>query len=155
MKGDGNLFRHARRPYLTILVAAVGGGIMLGASFLTHILKNDPTLLLRNKKENPYPWINVPQTRNLKLYAVNNKVFNHHTTPSQTIQTISLHMSKDWENHLSTIKLIIKFKAQIIASFSFQMSERVWAPWPVAPLVQLPWAKRQIQDQSRLQVLRI
>ena len=74
MKGDGSLFKHAKHPYLAFLVGAVSGGLLLGGSYLVHILRNDPTMLLRNKKENPYPWVDVPQQKNLKLYAVNNKV---------------------------------------------------------------------------------
>ncbi|KAJ3305620.1 hypothetical protein HDV03_001265 [Kappamyces sp. JEL0829] len=59
MKGDGSLFRHAKHPYLALLVV--------------RILKTDPTMVLTNKRENPYPWIHVPQNQNLKLFAVANK----------------------------------------------------------------------------------
>ncbi len=76
MKGDASLFRHAKHPYLMLLIGAVSGGVGLAFGLGTHILRNDPTLTLTNKKENPYPWIHVPQSRNLKLYAVNNKFEN-------------------------------------------------------------------------------
>ena len=53
MKGDTSLFKHAKNPYLALLITAVGGGLVLGGGYLAHILRNDPTMLLRNKKENP------------------------------------------------------------------------------------------------------
>jgi hypothetical protein len=40
---------------------------------ITRNLRNDPTLLLVNKAKNPYPWLNVDQGTNIKLYAVNAK----------------------------------------------------------------------------------
>ena len=49
MKGDTSLFRHAKLPYLALLVTAVGAG----SGYLIHILRNNPTIVLRNKKENP------------------------------------------------------------------------------------------------------
>jgi hypothetical protein len=77
MKGDISLLqRHGKHPYLVMLVGAVSGGLGLAFFLGTHKIRNDPTLLLTNKKENPYPWIHVPQSRNLKLYAVNNKFEN-------------------------------------------------------------------------------
>ena len=53
MKGDTSLFRHAKLPYLALLVTAVGGGLVAGSGYLIHILRNNPTIVLRNKKENP------------------------------------------------------------------------------------------------------
>lgn len=73
MKGDYSLLRHAKHPYLAFLVLAVGGGLGLGATYLTSILRNDPTMVIKNKKANPYPWVHVDQSKNLKMYAVNNK----------------------------------------------------------------------------------
>ncbi|KAJ3273836.1 hypothetical protein HDV01_003814 [Terramyces sp. JEL0728] len=73
MKGDSSLFRGVRKPHNAIIVAAVGTGLFAGFAYLFHIMKNDPTIVWTNKVNNPYPWLNISQNRNLKLYAVNNK----------------------------------------------------------------------------------
>ncbi|TPX70378.1 hypothetical protein SpCBS45565_g01803 [Spizellomyces sp. 'palustris'] len=60
-------------PPLVLLVGAVGAGLGAGAFMVTHFLRNDPTVVLTNKKGNPYPWLHVNPDKNLKLYAVNQK----------------------------------------------------------------------------------
>ncbi|KAJ3319849.1 hypothetical protein HDU76_000435, partial [Blyttiomyces sp. JEL0837] len=60
-------------PPLTLLALAVTFGVGLGAFTIQNVLRRDPSLVLVNKKANPYPWLHVSQGENLKLYAVNQK----------------------------------------------------------------------------------
>jgi hypothetical protein len=67
-------FKHAiTKPYLTILVTAVTAGVAAGGFLAFRVLAVDPTIVLVNKQSNPYPWLNLPQETNLKLYAVSKK----------------------------------------------------------------------------------
>ena len=63
------------RPYVILLglatSAAVGGGLFMGYHFIT----SDPTLVVRNKRENPFPWKNLSQSTNIKLHAVKKTQF--------------------------------------------------------------------------------
>ncbi|KAL2913822.1 hypothetical protein HK105_206701 [Polyrhizophydium stewartii] len=68
-----SLFRHAAKPYIALLVACVGLGCAGSGFLIARNLRTDPTLVIYKKSENPFPWVNVPQDRNLKLYAVANK----------------------------------------------------------------------------------
>ena len=69
------LFQKAATPYIIVLLtatsAAVGGGIFTGFHFVT----SDPTLVVRNKRENPFPWKNLSQSTNIKLHAVSRSQF--------------------------------------------------------------------------------
>ncbi|TPX58583.1 hypothetical protein PhCBS80983_g03017 [Powellomyces hirtus] len=68
------VFSHLKaNPPLVLLAGAVGFGLSAAAFIGTHILKNDPTVVLRRKKDDPYPWIHVTPDQNLKLYSVNRK----------------------------------------------------------------------------------
>ncbi|KAI8592189.1 hypothetical protein HDU88_005069 [Geranomyces variabilis] len=60
-------------PPLVLLCMAVGAGLGGGVFMMSHILRNDPTVVLANKKNNPHPWLHVGQDRNLKLYSVKQK----------------------------------------------------------------------------------
>ncbi|KAJ3202192.1 hypothetical protein HDU83_005936 [Entophlyctis luteolus] len=60
-------------PPVMLLVFAVSCGLGGAAFTATHFFRNDPTLLLVNKKKNPYPWLNVDQGTNIKFYSVNQK----------------------------------------------------------------------------------
>ncbi|KAJ3326066.1 hypothetical protein HDU76_013039 [Blyttiomyces sp. JEL0837] len=62
-----------RTPFLVLLVSAVGGTLAAGGLLMAHRIRDDPHLVVVNKKDNPYPWLNVDQNTNLKLYAVNRK----------------------------------------------------------------------------------
>ncbi|KAI8929386.1 hypothetical protein BC831DRAFT_444236 [Entophlyctis helioformis] len=61
------------RPNYAILAASVSVGVAYGGFLITRNALNDPFLVVNHKHENPYPWLSVPQDRNLKLYAVNRK----------------------------------------------------------------------------------
>ncbi|TPX38379.1 hypothetical protein SmJEL517_g00199 [Synchytrium microbalum] len=67
----------ARKAYgnapLSILVVAVAAGVGLGGYMLGNSLTRDPTIVYSNKRENPHPFAKLPQTTNIKLYAVNQK----------------------------------------------------------------------------------
>ncbi|KAJ3237228.1 hypothetical protein HDU81_009850 [Chytriomyces hyalinus] len=63
----------ARNPPVMLLVGAVTFGMGIAGVTGFHAMRNDPTLLLVNKKTNPHPWLNMDQTKNIKFYAVNNK----------------------------------------------------------------------------------
>ncbi|KAJ1538785.1 hypothetical protein HK405_013481 [Cladochytrium tenue] len=60
-------------PPLYLLLGAVAFGVGGGLFFIQRNLRNDPTLVLVNKANNPYPWMHVSQGTNIKLYAVNQK----------------------------------------------------------------------------------
>eukprot|EP00842_Homolaphlyctis_polyrhiza_P000370 jgi/Hompol1/1333/HPOL_002683-RA len=68
-----NILRHLRAPNLAMLVTAVSLTAACGVTLLFRDLRNDPTVVLIKKNENPYPWLHVPQNKNIKLYAVNRK----------------------------------------------------------------------------------
>eukprot|EP00842_Homolaphlyctis_polyrhiza_P000371 jgi/Hompol1/1334/HPOL_002684-RA len=71
-----NFFRHVRLPHLSLLAAAVSFGVVGGVALIWRTLASDSTVVLVNKSENPYPWLHVPQNKNLKLHAVNAKFEN-------------------------------------------------------------------------------
>ncbi|KAI8898236.1 hypothetical protein BC833DRAFT_648903 [Globomyces pollinis-pini] len=73
LPGDAKLLRHVRIPALGLLVGAVGFGLGIGGFYIGHILANDPTMVYSNREKNPFPYLNVPQNRNLKLFAVRQK----------------------------------------------------------------------------------
>ncbi|KAJ3026387.1 hypothetical protein HDV00_011976 [Rhizophlyctis rosea] len=64
-----------KQPALTLLAGAVGLG--LGGAFfmMGHILRKDPTVTIapHTRRNNPHMWLDTPQDKNLKLYAVNQK----------------------------------------------------------------------------------
>ncbi|KAJ3380198.1 hypothetical protein HDU84_006080 [Entophlyctis sp. JEL0112] len=62
-----------KNPPVMVLGFAIAFGLTGAAITAIHALRNDPTLLLYNKKENPYPWLNVSQGTNIKFHAVNQK----------------------------------------------------------------------------------
>ncbi|KAK6095312.1 hypothetical protein BDV3_006318 [Batrachochytrium dendrobatidis] len=68
-----SFFRHVTNPVIAILVSAVSLGLGGGTFMIFNALTRDPTVALFNKRENPFPWLNVAQDQNIKLYAVNNK----------------------------------------------------------------------------------
>lgn len=58
-----------REPFLAILGGMVtfasGGALfMIGRS-----LSTDPTICLSNRKNNPMPWLDLPQNKNIKIYS--------------------------------------------------------------------------------------
>ncbi|KAI8832890.1 hypothetical protein BC829DRAFT_448846 [Chytridium lagenaria] len=60
-------------PYLTFLVSAVSVAALTGGWLMSHRIRNDPNVVIFNRKENPFPWLQVDQGTNLKLYAVHRK----------------------------------------------------------------------------------
>ncbi|TPX45814.1 hypothetical protein SeMB42_g03770 [Synchytrium endobioticum] len=60
---------------LQILVGAVGLGLAAGGFMVGHSLTRDPTVVTSKttKRENPTPFSRLPQTKQIKLYAVNAK----------------------------------------------------------------------------------
>ncbi|KAJ3103189.1 3-dehydrosphinganine reductase [Phlyctochytrium planicorne] len=69
-----SLVSHMKKFYsLQVLVGAVTLGLGGGAFLMQNVLRKDPTIVLVNKSENPFPWLKVDQGTNLKLYAVNQK----------------------------------------------------------------------------------
>ncbi|KAI9009573.1 hypothetical protein BC832DRAFT_551816 [Gaertneriomyces semiglobifer] len=60
-------------PPLVLLVAAVGGGLGAAGFMGSHFLMNDPTVVVRFNRKDVFPWLDVRQDQNLKLYAVNQK----------------------------------------------------------------------------------
>jgi hypothetical protein len=55
------------------MAGAVSFGLA-GLGFMGyHKIKNDPTLVIMDKVNNPSPYLHVRQNENLKLYAVNQK----------------------------------------------------------------------------------
>ncbi|KAJ3384604.1 hypothetical protein HDU92_003493 [Lobulomyces angularis] len=59
-------------PFIACVVAVVGATAASGAFIAYHNLQN-PVVVLSNRKENPFPYVNLKQSTNLKLYAVNRK----------------------------------------------------------------------------------
>jgi hypothetical protein len=76
--------KQLRNPFLLIL----GGAVSLGLGGLAymgyHKIKNDPSLVIFNKKENPYPYLNVKQNENIKLFAVGFKAKNYEAKTKET-----------------------------------------------------------------------
>ncbi|KAI8849275.1 hypothetical protein BC829DRAFT_443096 [Chytridium lagenaria] len=69
-----SLTSYLRKYYsLQVLVVAVGVGCGAGVFMMQNVLRRDPTIVMFNRKENPYPWLSVGQADNLKLYAVAQK----------------------------------------------------------------------------------
>ncbi|KAJ3086915.1 hypothetical protein HDU96_004719 [Phlyctochytrium bullatum] len=70
----GPMFSHLKStPYLAVLASAVGLTALTGGWFISHQLRNNPNVVVVNKRQNPFPWLQVDQGTNLKLYAVNRK----------------------------------------------------------------------------------
>ncbi|KAI9352565.1 hypothetical protein BDR26DRAFT_194397 [Obelidium mucronatum] len=62
-----------QNPPIMLLIAAVGFGLSAAAYTGAHFFRNDPTLLLTNKKANPHRWNDIDQGTNIKFYSVNQK----------------------------------------------------------------------------------
>ncbi|KAI9299213.1 hypothetical protein K502DRAFT_285258 [Neoconidiobolus thromboides FSU 785] len=55
------------RPEVTPLLAIVSGGLVGTGWYLFRVARNVDTVW--DRKNNPYPWQNVDQDTNLKLYS--------------------------------------------------------------------------------------
>ncbi|KAI8607733.1 hypothetical protein BC830DRAFT_1157948 [Chytriomyces sp. MP71] len=71
--GVGMIEAIRKNPPIMLLVGAVTFGLGIAGATTWHAMRNDPTLLLVNKKARPHPWLDMDQTKNIKFYAVNNK----------------------------------------------------------------------------------
>jgi hypothetical protein len=76
--------KHVKNPLFLTLAASVGFGLSMLAYMGYHKLRNDPTLVILDKKKNPYPYLHVKQNENVKLYAVGFKPKNYEPKPKET-----------------------------------------------------------------------
>ncbi len=68
------IFKTIRKsPRALYHLSAIGLGVTMATTYAAKVLITDPTLVLNEKKSNPYPWIHLPQETNLKLYKVNQR----------------------------------------------------------------------------------
>ncbi|KAJ3067880.1 hypothetical protein HDU98_008941 [Podochytrium sp. JEL0797] len=61
-----------RNPPVYLLFTAIGFGISFAAYTGVHFFRNDPTLLLKDKKTIPHPWQLMDQGTNIKFNSFHN-----------------------------------------------------------------------------------
>ncbi len=64
-----SFYQGLKQPYAIILLGMVGVGLSFGAFMTVRKLLLDPDVVIAHRHSNPYPWLSVPQGKNLKLMS--------------------------------------------------------------------------------------
>ena len=69
LTGMPSLRSGLKEPYLLVLGGMMGAGFAFGAFMTVRKLLVDPDVVITHRHSNPYPWLSVPQGKNLKLIS--------------------------------------------------------------------------------------
>lgn len=68
-----HFFEGLKQPYVVVLLGMMGLGLSYGAFVTVRKLSQDPHVVVFHRHSNPYPWLSVPQGKNLKLMTAKRK----------------------------------------------------------------------------------